>query len=275
MKKNDAGYFIAAGGTRLFYRYHDPGDAAKTLIVLHGHGEHSGRYEKFFAHLESLNIAVGVFDFRGHGRSEGAEVFVESFEQYLSDVTSFADFLAKRYHASSPVYLLGHSAGGLAAVGWALAYPSRVKKLILSAPLFGLRVPGILLRINAWLNGYFPRFIYQNPVYPRHLTHDLREVARYQSDPFIQRKISVRLVSEMLSYASRLERIQCLEVPFPVCGLLAGDERIVDNAKTKLFFGKLKSPGVRIETFPGFYHEIFNEIEQDRVFQYLCDFLSD
>ncbi len=272
--KISEGFFLGEGGTRLFYRYFDPGAARHTLIILHGHGEHCGRYQKFFSQLRGLDLSVALFDFRGHGRSEGAEVSVHCYDQYLHDVSNFVEFLKERFGIPSPVYLLGHSAGGLMAILWALRNPESVRKLILSAPLLGIRAPRLMFALNNCLDRVFPHFVYQNPIYPPHLTHDRSEILQYRKDPFIKRKISVRLVSEMLSYTAQLEKTERFEVPFPVCGFLAGEERIVDNRKTKLFFGKLKAPELRIETFAGFYHEIFNEVGQNEVFRMLREVLS-
>ncbi len=268
------GYFTTREHHGLFYRVFSPSNPQKTLIILHGHGEHSGRYEKFFEHLQNEGVRIAVYDFRGHGHSEGPEVYVESFQEYLEDVSAFDTFLRDKFSAKEPLVLLGHSVGGLVAVHWSLLHPEKLAALILSSPCLGLKVPAWLVAANALMNRIHPQFVYQNPVYPPYLTHDPQEVKRYRSDLLIKRKMSVRLVTEMLSYAAKLDRMTEIRMSFPVAVLMAGVERIVDKSKTHRFFTKLQATRKELIEFPGFYHEIFNEAGQEKVFQRLKEILS-
>ncbi len=263
------GTFSSFDGRKLFYRYYLRKESRATLVILHGHGEHSGRYENFFPLLESLNISIAVYDFRGHGRSEGPEVFISNFNEYLNDVTSFVSFLEKEYGLSGKILLLGHSIGGLTAVYWALQHPQKIRGLVLSSPCLGLRLPNFLIQFNSLLNRMCPTLLYQNPVYPPHLTHNTEEVKTYRKDAYIKRKMSVSLLAESLKWMRQLESVPSFEFPFPVFILMAGLEKVVDAEKTCLFFDKLKAPHKEIKVFEGFYHEIFNELGQEKVFDAL------
>ena len=181
---------------------------------------------------------------------------------------------AKEHGVKGKVIVLGHSFGGLTAVFWALRQPEKIKGLILSSPCLGLKLPGFLVGLNALLYRIVPRFLYQAPVYPPHLTHNLEEVETYKKDALIQRKISVSLIYQVLSYMRRLEEIQSVAFPFPVFILAAGLEKVVDFTKTQKFFDKVKAPAKELKVFEGFYHEIFNELEQDEAFKALQSYIK-
>ncbi|MBI3306354.1 MAG: lysophospholipase [Candidatus Omnitrophica bacterium] len=265
----EEGMFFAQDHLKLFYRIHIRPGAANTLVILHGHGEHSGRYDKFTRILEKENLNIAAMDLRGSGRSEGREVYVESFQDYLANLSSFIQFLKLRYGIHEKVILLGHSLGGLIAIHWAMEHPEAIKGMILSSPCLGLRLPPLLVRFNDWMNRYFPKFLYQNPVYPPHLTHNPEEVIQYKKDPLIKRKITVRLIDEMLKSMDLLEQKGKIRYPFPVYILSAGMEKVVDFSRTKDFFQKLDVPDKDIVIFDGYYHEIFNELGQEKVFEAL------
>jgi alpha-beta hydrolase superfamily lysophospholipase len=269
MENRDTGYFLSSDRKKLFYQLYCPQSFHSSLLILHGHGEHSGRYEKFFTQLKNQSVAVALFDFRGHGRSEGVPAYVEGFGDFLEDVTFFHSFLQNRYGISPKIVLLGHSMGGLVALHWALQYPNRIQNLILSSPCLGIRSPKWFMAFNQMMNRYVPRWTYSNPVFPPHLTHDPEEIRKYRTDPLIQRKISVRLLYEMVVYASKIEAMDLIRVNFPVDLLTASDEKIVDLARVDKFYRKLDSSQKNRVVFQGFNHEIFNDLGQDQVFEKL------
>jgi alpha-beta hydrolase superfamily lysophospholipase len=275
MMKSLEGKFPGADGVRLFYRFYENPLDAGTLIISHGHGEHSGRYEKFSHSLADAGLSLAVFDMRGYGLSEGRDVYVDSFEEFLSDVTCFYDFLRQKHHCPEKIHFLGHSLGGLVAVHWALRFPDRIRALYLSSPFLGLCVPRWVAAINAFLNRVSPGFIYQNPVYPPHLTHNPEEVRNYKADMLIKRKISVRLIHEMLLYQAKLDRMEHFRFPFSVYVLAAGLEKVVDLKRTLSFFQRVESPRKEMKIFEGFYHEIFNELGQEKAFDFLKICIAD
>lgn len=263
------GKFQSQDGLSLHFRYAPSPQAKDTLLLLHGHGEHSGRYEKFSQYLQKQNLNLAIYDARGHGLSEGEQVYVRRYQDFLDDLSSFVNYLRVHFGLPERFYLLGHSNGGLVAVHWALQNPSALKALFLSSPFLGLNLPPPLIWMNWFFNHTFPHLTYQNPVYPPYLTHNQEEVARYKKDPLIRRKITVRLLAEMLSYQRDLQTIPEIHFPFPVTILMAGMERVVLPSATRNFFEKIRAPKKDLKIFDGFYHEIFNELGQEKVFEAL------
>lgn len=269
----EEGLFESSDGTRLFCRFQAGSPEKNPLIILHGHGEHSGRYLKFFSNLGDLQIPIGIFDLRGCGRSGGPRASVGQFEDYLGDVSSLLQFLTSHFQVKTPVQLLGHSLGGLIALAWARENPKLVSKLILSSPLLGLPRENLSRWAAAFLNRILPSLMIKNPVPPPFLTHDPVEVENYRRDPLIQRKITIRLVNEMLRYAF-LFREGEIPLSFPVYLLMAEKEFVVDPAATRNFYSRLRSPHKELEVFTGYYHEIFNEVGQAKVFERLRHYLT-
>ncbi len=275
MKPALTGHFQSVNGPRLFYRYFECPDALDTLVIVHGHGEHSGRYEKFAEKLKDQRLSIAVYDARGYGQSEGRDVYVDSFEEFLTDLTEFFKVLKEKHRQQGKVFLLGHSLGGLVAVHWALRFPDNLKALFLSSPFLGLCLPRPLIWLNTFLNRIRPDFIYKNPVYPPHLTHNPEEIRDYKADPLIKRKISVRLIHEVLIYQAKLETAEQVRFPFPVYMMLAGLEKVVDLKCSEKFFQRLEAPRKKMKIFDHFYHEIFNELEQDKAFDFLKECIAD
>jgi alpha-beta hydrolase superfamily lysophospholipase len=268
-------YFKSRDGTKIFYRFYPVPGARHTVIMLHGYGEHSGRYEKFPGKMERLSAQFAVMDFRGMGRSEGARGDVGSFDDYLGDVTAFVEHLRKKHSIPLKFILFGHSLGGLTAMHWAMKHPEPVKLLVLSAPFLGFRFSRIIRPLNRLVLFLAPRFIYKNPIRSRALSHDPVETAAYRKDTLILRSISARLVGEMARRMEVLRKQPILSVPFPVHLLMVGEERIVDPERMRKFFGRLVAPRKERTVFEGFFHELFNERGQQKAFNVLKTIIED
>ena len=268
-------HFKSRDGTKIFYRFYPAPGARHTVIMLHGYGEHSGRYEKFPGKMGRLSAQFAVMDFRGMGRSEGTRGDIGSFDHYLGDVTAFVEHLRKKHSIPQKFILFGNSLGGLVATHWAMRNPGPVKLLILSAPFLGLRFSRIIRPLNRLLLVFAPRFIYRNPVRSRTLSHDPVEIGTYRKDPLIVRHISARLVGEIARRTETLRKQPILSVPFPVHMLVPGEERIVDPKASHRFFDRLVSPRKERTFFDGFFHEIFNEQDQQKAFNVLKTIIED
>jgi alpha-beta hydrolase superfamily lysophospholipase len=268
-------HFNSWDGTKIFYRFYPVPGARHTVIILHGYGEHSGRYEKFPAKMGRLSAQFAVMDFRGMGQSGGVRGDVNSFDDYLQDVTDFVDHLRKKHSIPPKFILLGHSLGGLVALYWAMKNPGPVKLLILSAPFLGLRFAKILRPLNRLVLFFAPRFIYKNPVRSRSLSHDPAEILTYRKDPLILRHISARFLSEIVRRMEALRKQPILSVPFPVHLLTVGEERIVDPVMVRRFFDRLVAPRKERTIFEGFFHELFNEKDQQKAFNVLKTIIED
>lgn len=256
----------AADGTPLFVADWPIGSAAAAgdgIVLMHGLGEHCGRYAHVARFFNDCGFSVRAYDHRGHGRSGGARGDVPDVETLLQDANIAVDDFAR--NLSAPPLLLGHSMGGLFAACYATRALSPLRGLILSSPALRIRLAGAQKLLLQVLGAIAPGFGIPNGLESRYLSHRQAVVDAYDSDPLVHPRISARLLGAMLD-AIEFAQAHASALSVKTLLLVAGDDRLVDAAGSDAFFRKL-APGVgAMHTYPGFYHEIFNEVEAGRVF---------
>ena len=256
----------AADGTPLYVADWPIGAAAAAgngIVLMHGLGEHCGRYAQVARVFNDCGYSVRSYDHRGHGRSGGARGDVPGADALLQDAKIVIDDFAQ--NLSAPPLLLGHSLGGLFAACYATHALSPLGGLILSSPALRIRLSGaqkLLLRV---LGAIAPGFGIPNGLKSKYLSHRQEVVDAYDSDPLVHPKISARLLRAMLeAIAFTQARASTLSVNTLL--LVAGDDHLVDASGSDEFFRNL-APGVgTMHRYAGFYHELFNEVEAGRVF---------
>jgi alpha-beta hydrolase superfamily lysophospholipase len=258
-----------ADGTTLHVSDYLPDTAAApaaSIVLMHGLGEHSGRYQHVAAFFCARGFAVRAYDHRGHGRSGGARGDVPQEDTLLDDaVQVIADWSHKMGPAAAPPFLLGHSMGGLFAARFAVAQLLPLSGLILSSPALALPLSApqkLLLKI---LSTIAPGLAVGNGLKRRYLSHDTAVVEAYRTDPLVHNKITARLLLAMLAAIAVAQRDARL-LQIPTLLVFAGDDHLVDPAGSPAFFKGLK-PGIgTLHCYEHLYHEIFNELDAKTVF---------
>jgi alpha-beta hydrolase superfamily lysophospholipase len=254
----------AADGTPLFVADWPVSAAAgEGVVLMHGLGEHSGRYAHVARFFNDCGCSVRAYDHRGHGRSGGARGDVPDAETVMQDANIVIEDFAQRL--SAPPLLLGHSMGGLFAAWYATRALSPLSGLILSSPALRIRLAGAQKLLLRLLGAIAPGYGIPNGLDSRYLSHRREVVDAYDSDPLVHRKISARLLQAMLvaiefsqAHASTLGTRSLL--------LVAGEDHLVDAGGSEAFFGNLPPGTGSMHIYPGYYHEIFNETGAGRVF---------
>lgn len=274
--REETSSFTSFDGCRIAARAWECESQARCrLLMVHGFGEHSGRYAELVSYLSDLPISIYSFDLRGHGRSEGERVFIDRFETFLEDVTYFRRWVETRNTQShAPHILLGQSLGASIATAVALRNQHQWKALILLSPFFGLAFGhGWMKRLSSMLSWIAPRKIWANPIRPFYLTHDTESIARYRSDPLIQRRITMHCAEELFRLVDVVNR-RAEELFLPLLVLAAGDDKIVSLNKTRQFFERVQSREKKLEIFDGFYHELLHEMNREKPISILKQYLS-
>lgn len=259
------GTFTGKSGLQIAYRGWVADKTKSVLVIMHGLGEHSGRYVRVAEHLDGRNISVYALDLEGHGHSEGKRGHVESFLHYVQDLKLLMNRV-RVAHPGVPVVLLGHSMGGLVALRYALTYKNDLSSLILSAPALRPcdRHSGLAHFAAALIRGVAPSATVESGISPADLTHDEIERAAYGADPANHFKISLRLATELFANAQFcLDRAG--EIRIPILLLHGSDDHVCDVKGSELLAASFRNPASRFVVYNGLYHEILNEVEKERM----------
>lgn len=259
-------FWTAADGARLsLRRAKATGRARGSLILLHGFGDHSGRYGEVAAWFADRGLDVYALDQRGHGRSPGKRGHVSRFSQFLSDVAALRKLAALEH--SGPQVLLGHSFGGTVALRYLETGPEGLAGAIVSSPFLAVAMP-----VPRWKRLLARMLIEVLPSVPvatgldvAHLSTDPAVGQAARSDHLYHRVMTPRAYRELLA-AQVAVVAEGRHIAVPLLLLLAGDDRIVSRPASEAFARSLTGD-VTVKVYEGFYHEIFNEPHRARVFR--------
>ncbi len=257
---------LVPDGNELYRQSWRPeGTPRAVLTVIHGFGEHSGRYGNLVHHFVPKGYAVHALDQRGHGRSPGQRGHIESFAQVRGDVRAFLDAVRREEEPDLPLFLIGHSQGGLTVLNYALHDPSGLAGVVASGPL--LSPPGVsplLLQVSKLLSRLWPTVSLNVGLDVTALSHDQAVVDAYVADPLVHGKATARLGVEVMQ-AAEWTQAHAAEFRPPLLIVHGGADRLCDPAASRRFFEKVTNPDkARIE-YEGLYHEVFNEVGKEQV----------
>jgi acylglycerol lipase len=241
---------------------HDP-DAV--IVLAHGLGEHSGRYDVLAAELTAHDFAVYALDHRGHGRSGGARANIDRFAHLVSDFCAFAGRAAKQ-HPGAPVYVLGHSMGGAIALAAALRLQSTLRGLVLSAPALAVGAEGQGFRVTLArvLSAVAPNTGAMK-VAPSAVSRDPRVVREYAADPLVfHGSVPARTIVELLDAMAELVP-QVPQMRLPTLIMHGTADSLVPLSATRPIYQAIGSKDRTIKYYEGLYHEVFNEPERAEV----------
>ncbi|MFJ8545102.1 lysophospholipase [Streptomyces sp. NPDC093586] len=234
-------------------------------LLVHGYGEHSGRYEEVAGVLTSHGAAVYAPDHMGHGASDGERVLIEDFEDVVTDVHAVAE-LARTAHPGLPVVVIGHSMGGLIASRYAQRHPGGLTALVLSGPVIGdWELPRRLLALDE---------IPDTPISPSSLSRDPAVGAAYAADPLVWHGPMKRPTLE--AFVRTLETVaEGGDVGrLPLLWVHGDDDRLVPLPGSRVGVERLSGGDLTERIYPGARHEVFNETDREEVFTDVTRFLD-
>jgi acylglycerol lipase len=260
------GFFAGVRGQRLYHQTWLPeGEVRAVLFVVHGLAEHSGRYMNLVNRFVPKGYAVYGIDHIGHGRSEGPRLYVERFADYTEPLQTFFDMI-RGGQPGRPVFLVGHSMGGLIGALYLLDHQDELAGAVLSGPAIQVseNVPPAVVFIGRLLSALIPR-MGLIPLHAEGICRDPGVLEAYLVDPLVCKgKITARLGAEMLGAMASI-RQDAGRIRLPLLIVQGGADKLVDPAGAKRFYDAAASGDKRLIVYEGFYHEVFNEPEHDRV----------
>lgn len=268
--------FTAADGANIALRdWPLAQDAASRgmLLVLHGLGEHSGRYGHLARQLNGWGFSVCGFDQYGHGESDGPRGALSSPTRLLDDL---ADVVARTRAAlppALPLILLGHSMGGLVSCLAVASRPLGLQGLVLSSPALDPGLSRFQKLLLSLLLRVAPDLRVGNGLDARFISHDPEVVAAYRADPLVHDRITARL-ARFIADGGQAVQTHARQWALPTLLMYAGRDRLVDPQGSRDFAAAAPSAVVSVRCFPDLYHEIFNEAEAGPVFDCLKAWLD-
>lgn len=262
--RQEEGFLNSADHLRLYWQRFTPKRPKATVVVLHGGGDHSGRYPGLTASLVRAGFQAALVDFRGHGQSDGRRWHVDAFADYLHDVDAFVAKLSQDGVAGEQLFLIGHSMGGLIAALWAASHGRLLAGLVLSSPYFALATkPSAGKVLAAKLVGrVMPRLPISTGLQMAQLTSD-PELQRWTDrDPLYGRATTPRWFEEA-NRAQREVLRSAARIEMPLLVLAGGADPIADVSAARAFFAAAQARDKRIVVYDGFRHEIFNEVRRE------------
>jgi lysophospholipase len=249
-------------------------NAKGTIVIVHGAAEHHGRYKWLIEMWRLSGYHVIMGDLPGQGtttrRKRG---HIESFDEYINEVSDWVE-AAKTFHL--PIFLFGHSMGGLVVVRTLQEKRMPVKGVILSSPCLGLVTypPKGIDLLSKVLNYVFPSMLFNSGLSVEMATRNEEVREMDKNDSLYVTKVSVRWYRELI-HAMRLAYRNIEKFPdVPVLLMQGGDDKIVDKVVVKEWFDQLPISEKVYKEWNKLYHEIFNEPERDQVFLYAKSFLD-
>ena len=261
--RHEEGFLNSADHLRLYWQRFTPERARATVVVLHGGGDHCGRYPALTAALVRAGFQAALVDFRGHGQSDGRRWHVDGFSDYLHDVAAFVAKLSQDGIAGDRLFVVGHSMGGLVAALWAAGHGRLLSGLVLSSPYFGLAVRPPMAKVLA--GKVVGRFVPWLPISAglrmAQLTSDVELQRWTDRDPLYGRSTTPRWFEE--SNRAQLEALRRAgEIDVPLLVLAGGADEVADLSLARTFVAAAHSRDKRLVVYDGFRHEIFNEVRR-------------
>lgn len=286
------GTFEGANAVKLFYQGWYPNfangsqhDSVRGVLALvHGLGEHSGRYANVIAGLTASGYAVFSFDNQGHGRSDGQRGHINQWQDYRDNIRAFLHLVRQR-EPEAPLFLMGHSLGGLIVLDYVLRNQEKshfrafqIQGMVVSAPPIQPTTmgPSKLVRIATarLLSGIFPRLSLKMDLHEGALSRDPEVIVQMKNDPLTHTYVTVRWGTEFLRTKDWVkDNFQQLMLPILI---IHGDaDPLIDAAGSQALFDQLAPVADKtLYLYPGSYHEPHNDLDAAKVVSDLLDWLE-
>jgi alpha-beta hydrolase superfamily lysophospholipase len=250
-------------------------DTRGTVLIVHGLGEHVGRYHHVALRLNDWGYNVRGYDHYGHGDSGGARGGLPHDDKLLEDLADVVDNTRARMGMAKqpkPLILLGHSMGGLVALQFALRGLRRIDALVLTSPALDAGLNSFQKFLLATLPKIAPNLRVGNGLDAQFISRDPSVVGRYRADPLVHDRISARLAQWI--YRSGQDAVaQATTLAIPTLLMYAGQDKLV-NPEGSRRFTQVAGARLQAHCFDKMYHEILNEPDAEPVFEMLDQWLS-
>jgi alpha-beta hydrolase superfamily lysophospholipase len=277
MSSRSESHFQSFDQTLIFFQKWDAKNPKASLVITHGHGEHSSSYHRLVEALEELDLDIYAWDLRGHGKSGGLRGYAKEFTDYCKDYELFLRLLtSEKRLLSKPLFLLAHSMGALVQTKTLCDHPHLpITAQALSAPMFelSLAVPSYKERAASYLNLFLPKLTLSNGLQPTDLTRDIKVMQEYELDVLRHDRMSAGAYLGSKSVMSEL-RAKAGRIGTPTLIQISENDPVTSTSTAREVFEKFSSKIKFKYEYPERKHEIYNDLGREEVFEELRRFLK-
>lgn len=273
--QHNNGIFEAADGFKLYEQSWFPKSEPKAVVIIvHGYAEHSGRYAYVAEYLCGYDYVVETFDLRGHGKSEGKKTYVKSFDEYLKDLDQFLIRTRGKY-PEKPIFLFGHSMGGVIVTLYAITRQPKVKGLLLSGAALKISddISPLMLRLSPIIGFLFPK-LPTIKLDSTAVSRDPEVVKWYDNDPLNYRGGVPARTGAEINRATKCIQSQMESIELPLLIMHGTADRLADPEASKKLYSRANSKDKTLKLYEGSYHEILNDPEKARVMDDMMKWLD-
>ncbi|WP_281223283.1 alpha/beta hydrolase [Photobacterium sanguinicancri] len=269
-------FFTSLSGKQIYTQSWQPeGNRPHAIvIVVHGLGEHSGRYQNLIQTLLPHNITVYGLDHTGHGKSEGKRVYIDKFDEFIDTLDSYVDQV-KETRPDCPLFLIGHSMGGLITSTYLLQHQNKVNGAVLSAPAIQppAQISPLLIKLGKYIAAIAPAL----PAVAldiKGISRDPSVIERYLQDPLVHSGNVTAGLSRQIQLAMDNMAQNAHLINLPLLILQGTEDRLVNPRGANFLVNAVSSTDKTLKQYDGLYHELFNEPEKEHVLKDLSEWLA-
>ena len=271
--QNKQGTFKGAKGLELYYQsWHPPATAHAVIVMVHGHGGHSGIFDRVVEFLTQQNYLVYGFDLRGNGRSPGQRGYIDNWAEFRTDLTAFIDLVTAE-NPDLPMFLLGQSLGGAIVLDYALHNADSIKGLIVMSPALGLGISPGLIFLSKLLSAILPRFSLDTGIDFAACSRDAELLPTLAQDTLRHSMGTTRLATELLKTINWIHA-HASDLKIPVLILHGGADTVTLAKDSQAFYNRLTTADKEIKIYPDSYHELQHELNYQEVLADIANWLN-
>ena len=248
-------------------------DPIYNIIIIHGLGEHSGRYKEFASFFIKKNIGVFSFDLIGHGKSDGLKGHISNIKDFTDSIEEVLIEVRRKF-INTPIIIFGHSLGGCLALNYLIERKSKEITLAIISSAWietKIKIPKYLLFIQKIMHTLFPRVRLNNRLDVKDLSKDIKIVDKYKNDPLVHDKISLNLLSEINKTIKKIKN-KNYNIEIPVLIIHGKKDKIISYKGSELISKKIKDS--KLKLYDNVYHEPHNDNEKKEILEYYYDFIQ-
>jgi alpha-beta hydrolase superfamily lysophospholipase len=258
--------FDGVGGVRIVYDVWTPDVTPRAVVILsHGFGEHARRYDHVAERFGREGLVTYALDHRGHGRSEGKRVLVKDISEYTGDFDTLVG-IATQEHPGVTRIVLGHSMGGGIVFAYGVEHPDNYELMVLSGPAVAAQtaVSPLLAWLAKTIGAIAPGLPLQQ-LDAGAVSRDPAVVDAYNTDPLVYHGKVPGGIARALMLVGETMPQRAASLAAPLLVVHGSDDRLIPVEGSRQLVAAVGSSDVELKVYPGLYHEVFNEPEQDQV----------